>query len=113
LPIGTDVQKFVASFDQYTPYQKSAMAMRWVFFSAQQGNAELSHAALQPQNAGRKCMISFDAAVKHVTLSVVVVWIFGAPAQLAPEEKILHARLCQTSVQNLAVKLGCKLGIRR
>jgi hypothetical protein len=113
VPIGAYVEKFMAAFSQYTPNQKAAMAMGRIFFSAKEGYTKICNAALQPLNARRKSIVRLDATVEHMTLSIVVIRILWATAQLSSEEKIPDAGLSQSALQNLTVKLRSKMGIGR
>lgn len=102
----------MAVLDQDPAHKQAAMAVRRIFFAAQQSDAKLLHPAFQPFDSSRKCRIAFHPAVENMPLFVIVCRIGWAAAQLIAEEYIPDSALGEFFCENFAVELGRETRMR-
>jgi hypothetical protein len=106
------VDQLSAPIDQHTPDEQAAVAMRRVFFAAQQGDAILIGTALKAVDAAKELRAVGNLSIQGPAICIIKGFVLWSTADDVAKIEIACARLTDRVAEGLAVEVRDALGIR-
>ncbi len=86
--VATNMKHCMTALDKDTPNQKAAVAMRRVFFPANQGDSKALHPVFKASDGCFELGIFTKPPINHPALGVIVVWVGRTATQIRAKKKV-------------------------